>query len=80
LELVKEEVRLGKSVYFTGYSTNLAILHGRVGERDDAFAWFEKVYENREPSLLWLKVAPDCDPLRSDPRFTELLRRINLSL
>jgi hypothetical protein len=49
-------------------------------ERDQAFEWFEKVYEDREPSLLWLKVAPDCDNLRSDPRFTDLLRRVNFPM
>ena len=78
LDIVKEEARRGKRVYFAGNSTNLAILYARVGERDQAFEWFEKVYEDREPSLLWLKVAPDCDNLRSDPRFTNLLRRVNL--
>jgi eukaryotic-like serine/threonine-protein kinase len=77
LGIVKEEVRKGKRVYFTGDSTNMAILHTRAGERDQAFEWFEKVFEAREPSLLWLKVAPDWDNLRSDPRFTDLLRGVN---
>lgn len=80
LDIVKEEAGSGKHVYFAGNSTNLAILHARVGERDRAFEWYEKVYEDREPSLLWLKVAPDCDSLRSDPRFNELLRHVNFPM
>jgi len=80
LEIVKDEARRGKRFYFAGNSTNMAQLHARVGERDQAFEWFEKVYEDREPSLLWLKVAPDCDNLRSDPRFTDLLRRVNFPM
>ena len=80
LDIVKEEARQRKRVYFTGYATNMATLHARLGERDQAFEWFEKVYEDREPSLLWLKVAPDCDNLRSDPRFADLLRRVNFPM
>jgi serine/threonine-protein kinase len=80
LDIVKDEARRGKRLYFAGNSTNMAQLHARVGERDQAFEWFEKVYEDREPSLLWLKVAPDCDNLRSDPRFTDLLRRVNFPM
>ena len=80
LDLAQKEARAKKHVYFTGYSTNMAILHARLGEFDQAFEWLEKVYDDREPSLLWLKVAPDCDNLRSDPRFAELLRRINFPL
>ena len=79
LNIVKEEARR-KRIYFTGYSTSMAILHAQLGERDQAFQWFEKVYEERQPSLLWLKVTPDCDNLRSDPRFTALLRRVNLPI
>lgn len=80
LDIVKEEARRKKHIYFAGNATNLAQLHARVGELDRAFEWFEKVYEEREPSLLWLKVAPDCDNLRSDPRFTDLLRRVNFPM
>ena len=80
LDIVKEEERSNKRVYSTGSATLMAILHARVGERDQAFKWFEKVYEDREPSLLWLKVAPDCDNVRSDPRFTDLLRRVNFPI
>jgi eukaryotic-like serine/threonine-protein kinase len=80
LDLVKEEARRGTRIYFTGFFTDLAVLHARAGELDQAFEWFDKVHEAREPSLLWLKVAPDCDNLRSDPRFADLLRRVNFPM
>ena len=42
-----------------------------------AFAELNKAYENRLSSLCWLKVEPQLDPLRSDPRYTDLLRKMN---
>jgi TolB-like protein len=47
-----------------------------LGEKDKAFEWLEKAYEERY--VIQLKVDPQFDPLRSDPRFTDLLRRMNL--
>ncbi len=38
--------------------------------------WLERAYEERDPHLLIVKVDPRMDPLRSDPRFDDLLRRI----
>lgn len=54
-----------------------AIIYLGLGEKDQAFAWLEKAYDERDHSLLsTLKVDPLWDPLRSDPRFADLLRRI----
>lgn len=47
-----------------------------LGEKDKAFAELNKAYENRVSNLLWLKVEPQLDPLRSDPRFQELLKKM----
>ena len=47
-----------------------------LGEKDKAFAELNKAYENRLSSLLWLKVEPQVDPLRDDPRFQQLLKRV----
>jgi tetratricopeptide (TPR) repeat protein len=47
-----------------------------LGEKDKAFEWLEKAYEER--FVIQIKVDPQFDPLRSDPRFTDLLRRMNL--
>ncbi|HBB87991.1 MAG TPA: hypothetical protein DC047_10285 [Blastocatellia bacterium] len=48
-----------------------------LGEKDKAFAELNKAYEIRLSSLCWLKVEPQMDPLRSDPRYQELLRKMN---
>ncbi len=55
----------------------IAIIHAGLGEKDQAFEWLEKAYEARELGMIFLKVDPPLDPLRSDPRFQDLLRRMN---
>jgi eukaryotic-like serine/threonine-protein kinase len=48
-----------------------------TGDVEDALKWLEKSYEDRDAMLWWLKVIPLFDPLRSNPRFQDLLRRMN---
>lgn len=50
-----------------------------VGDRDEAFAWFEKAYADHSNVLTSLKVNPGFDGLRSDPRFQNLMRRVRLA-
>jgi serine/threonine protein kinase/Tfp pilus assembly protein PilF len=47
-----------------------------LGDHDQAFAWLEKGCDERDLGLVWLKVEPLADSLRSDPRFEKLLRRV----
>jgi TolB-like protein len=47
-----------------------------LGQKDKAFAELNKAYENRLSSLCWLKVEPQLDSLRSDPRYQQLLQKI----
>ena len=56
-----------------GFSTTNYAL---IGETEKAFEWLERGYRERDPRLLNLKFGPAFDPLRSDPRFDDLLRRI----
>lgn len=49
-----------------------------LGEKDRAFEWLERAYEERIWLLGVLAVDPMFDPLRSDPRYTDLIRRMNL--
>jgi serine/threonine protein kinase len=56
----------------------LALVYAALGENDPAFACLEKSYERHEESILTLKVDPKVDPLRSDPRFTVLLKKIGI--
>jgi tetratricopeptide (TPR) repeat protein len=55
-----------------------AIVYVGLNDKDEAFAWLEKAYEERDGSLPMLKVNPSLDPLRSDPRFADLVRRVGL--
>ena len=55
-----------------------AIIYAGLGEKDAAFQWLEKSYAARDKGLTYLKIDPCVDPLRSDPRFHELLRRVGL--
>ena len=56
----------------------LAVALANLGEKDQAFAWLEKGYQERSGWLPWLKQDPLADTLRTDPRFSDLLRRIGL--
>jgi serine/threonine-protein kinase len=56
----------------------LALVYTALGENDRAFEFFEKSYERHEESILTLKVDPKVDPLRSDPRFEVLLKKIGI--
>ena len=57
---------------------SMASLYARLGQKDEAFAWLEKGYEGRDYRMTELKVRPELDSLRSDPRFAELVRKIGL--
>ena len=49
-----------------------------LGDYDEAFAWFERAYQEQSNILQFLKVHPFFDPVRDDPRFKDLLRRVGL--
>ncbi|MFN7928435.1 MAG: hypothetical protein U0Y68_10895 [Blastocatellia bacterium] len=49
-----------------------------LGDYEQAFVWMRKTYEERNDHLLHINANPIYDPLRTDPRFSELLRSIGL--
>jgi tetratricopeptide (TPR) repeat protein len=53
-------------------------VYAELGERDQAFRWMEKAYQARDSGLFFLRVMPHYDPLRCDPRFDAMLRRIGI--
>lgn len=53
-----------------------AVLYAHLGEKDRAFAFLEKAFEERQPWLSLLQYDPQMEPLRSDPRFAEMVRRV----
>jgi hypothetical protein len=60
------------------FASNVAELHALLGNREQALAWLYKAYEERDFTLILLKVRPGYDSLRSDPRFIALLRNMGL--
>ncbi len=60
-------------------ANSIALIYAGLGEKDQAFAWLDKGYEQRAFQMQWLKIEPRWDSLRSDPRFQDLMRRIGLS-
>ncbi len=56
----------------------MALIYTSLGEKEQAFEWLEKAVQEHTWQLPWLRVEPGFGPLRSDPRFQDLLRRVNL--
>jgi TolB-like protein/Flp pilus assembly protein TadD len=56
-----------------------ACIYSGLLDKDQALFWLEKAYQERSDGLTYLNVEPTFDPLRSDPRFRDLLRRLRLS-
>ncbi|HWE24410.1 MAG TPA: hypothetical protein VG496_10800 [Myxococcales bacterium] len=56
----------------------LAALYGKLGEKDRAFAILDKAVTEQDFFVRELKVSPIWDPLRTDPRFAKMLKRVNL--
>ena len=58
--------------------TTLSFVSAALGRVDEAFEWLERAYQEHDMLMTWLKLLPHFDPLRDDPRFQDLLRRMNL--
>lgn len=56
----------------------IAALYVALGDKEQAFAWLEKAYQQRDVLLMTLNIESYLDPLRSDSRFQELVRRVGL--
>jgi serine/threonine-protein kinase len=58
--------------------TLIARVYAALGDKEQAFEWLDKAYAERDWGLVALRVDPTLDDLRSDPRFSDLLKRMNL--
>ncbi len=75
LDLTKEDAqKKGEPVN----PMDMAWLYARLNKPDEVFEWLEKAYQERRTRLVFLKVEPAWDNLRSDPRFADLVRRVGL--
>ena len=66
--------RLAGKKFVTSYG--VALVHAGLGQRDSAFAWLNKAFDERSHWLVWLRLDPRWKGLRSDPRFAELVSRV----
>jgi TolB-like protein/Tfp pilus assembly protein PilF/predicted Ser/Thr protein kinase len=73
LERLKE---ISKTSYVDGY--DWALLYSALGEKDEAFAWLENELNQHAWRMIFLKVDSRFEPLHSDARFGDILRRLNL--
>jgi TolB-like protein/DNA-binding winged helix-turn-helix (wHTH) protein/Tfp pilus assembly protein PilF len=76
MKSLKELVQLSKHTYVSPYQ--IAIIYVGIGEKKLAFDWLEKALADHSYDLLFLKLDEKMDTMRSDPRFADLLRRIDL--
>ena len=74
MKLLSDLKKRSNSIYSHG--SEIAVIYASLGDMDQAMNWLEKAYEERfNPSVL---LRPGFDPLRPDPRFEDLVRRIGL--
>ena len=74
--ILDELLQLKKQRYVTPMA--FVYVYIGLGNKDQAFVWIEKGYQERSNHIAFFKVSPSVDSLRSDPRFVEMLRRIGL--
>jgi serine/threonine protein kinase/Tfp pilus assembly protein PilF len=59
------------------FSEYIALIYAGLGEKEKALPWLERACEAHDPNMVMLKAGPAWDPLRDEPRFQDLLRRMN---
>lgn len=68
---------LGEHGYVSAF--DMGVIYAGTGDKEKAFEWLEKAFQERSLFLIYSRWEPRLDPLRSDPRFSSLLRRMSLS-
>ncbi len=68
--------RLSRRKYVNSFE--IAIIYVGLGQKDEAFGWLENAYRERSDLLVYLKVDPRLDSIRSDTRFVDLVRRVGI--
>jgi hypothetical protein len=56
----------------------IALAYADLGDKDHAFEWLNTAYQEHDSSMIAVRTDPEFDSLRSDPRYTELVRRMGL--
>ena len=74
--VLRERIRLAEADTNPRYF-QLACLHSKMGNKDQAFEYLEKAYQDRRFQVPMIEIEPQLIPLRDDPRYQDLVRRIN---
>jgi len=77
--LIKDSQQRNPTGDFFSRSSEIAKWYLELGDKEKALIWFEKAYQERDPWLPMDVAHAFSDPLHSDPRFQDLLRRIGLA-
>jgi len=78
-EAMKAIARLQDQVRKNGVGRyEIALIYTGLGKKQEAFQWLEEAYQTHDVGLIYLKIDPCLDPLRPDPRFEDLIRRVGL--
>ena len=75
LKVLEQLFELSKQRYVTPYG--VARIHATLGNKEEALHWLDAAYRQRAEWMVLLKVDPCLDDLRPDPRFQDLMRRMN---
>lgn len=74
-EIINELIEESNAVYVPTIA--YALIYAGLGDNDKAISWLEKSYSERTSLLIDIKIAAEYDPLRSDQRFIELVKKMN---
>jgi TolB-like protein/Flp pilus assembly protein TadD len=79
-EAMRIIARLQEHVHKDGVGRyEIALVYAGLGDKKEAFEWLDDAFHAHDPGLVYLKVDPCLDPLRSDPRFDDLMHRVGIS-
>jgi tetratricopeptide (TPR) repeat protein len=74
LKILDELTEMSKRRYVSPY--NVAVIYAGLDDKEQAFEWLRKAYEERSGWLAWIKVEPQLDNLRQESQFTKLMRDV----
>ncbi len=75
-QVLNELVEMSHRTYVSPFS--FCLPHVVLGQNDQALEWLEKAVQSHLSGMIFIRVNPELDPIRSDPRFKELVRRMGL--
>jgi serine/threonine-protein kinase len=74
--IIEIQLELAKQRYVD--PAEIALNYAELGDKDQAFAWLDRGYAEKSNLMVWIKIVPEMDHLRSDPRYAALLKKIGL--